>query len=56
MTDQEREELIEKMARHIAVSDDRTPDPNSECSLTLDDFRRARVAIREGGQDENKKD
>ena len=26
------------------------------CSLTLDDFRRARTAIREGGQDENKKD
>ena len=30
MTEQEREELIEKMARHIAVSDDTTPDPNSE--------------------------
>ena len=30
MTEQEREGLIEKMARHIAVSDDRMPDPNSE--------------------------
>jgi hypothetical protein len=30
MTEQEREELIEKMARALAVHDGITPDPNSE--------------------------
>ena len=50
-----REELIEEMARHIAVADDTTPDPNSEwCNENWHCWipeARAAAAIREGGED-----